>query len=58
MKAIKRMNGKLNYIGLSEKQVDAIELLMAKELEKDGGFNGTKKQRQSKNYKIKGAKNR
>ena len=52
------MNGKLNYIGLSEKQVDAIELLMAKELEKDGGFNGTKKQRQSKNYKIKGAKNR
>ena len=54
MKAIKRMNGKLNYIGLSEKQVDNLESFIAKELEKDGWFNGTKKQRQSKNYKTKG----
>ena len=58
MKAIKRMNGKLNYIGLSKKQVDNLESFIAKELEKEGWFNGTKKQRQSKNYKTKGAKNK
>ena len=58
MKAIKRMNGKLNYIGLSKKQVDNLESFIAKELENDGWCNGTKKQRQSKNYRTKGAKNR
>ena len=55
MKAIKRMNGKLNYIGLSEKQVDAIELLIAKELKKDGWFDDkikpTKQKRRLKKNK-------
>ena len=51
MKVIKRMNGKLNYIGLSEKQVDNLELLMAKELEKDGWFDDKVKPSKQKRRK-------
>ena len=46
---------------LSEDEIikgDGTDYMTAKEIEKDDWFNGTKKQRQSKNYRTKGAKNR